>query len=148
MNEQSELIFNKEVLNQEYELGTFNVTKQMIQDLAYSIGDTSGSSSEKESHPGGKLVAPTLLPSLFAKFEGPENLDLQFEGVDYMAGQYFEPKAPVESGDVLKCVARVKAVYKKTGRSGPMVFVVREHRFINQRGVIVAIVGLSNVRRK
>ena len=54
----------------------------------------------------------------------------------------------MESGDVLKCVARVKAVYKKTGRSGPMVFVVREHRFINQRGVIVAIVGLSNVRRK
>ena len=89
-----------------------------------------------------------MIATIFAKFEGPDDLNLAFEGFDYMAGQYIEPEALVRAGDVLTCVARVKSVYKKTGRSGPMAFVVREHTFTNQRGETVARVGMSTVRRK
>lgn len=130
------MTFNKSVLNEEYDLGNFEVTGDMIRD--FNEGTGSGDGTE----------APALIATLFAKFEGPDNLDLEFEGFDYMAGQYVEPGTCVRAGDVLTCVARVKSVYKKTGRSGPMAFVVREHTFTNQRGETVARVGMSTVRRK
>ena len=138
MTQQDELTFNKRVLDEEYNLGTFEVTAEMIRDFH----DGTGAGSD------GGAEAPALIATLFAKFEGPEDLDLAFEGFDYMAGQYIEPGSAVRAGDVLSCVARVKSVYKKTGRSGPMAFVVREHTFTNQRGETVARVGMSTVRRK
>ena len=136
MTQQDELTFNKRVLDEEYSLGSFEVTVDMIRDFNESTGVENGTE------------APALISTLFAKFEGPEDLNLEFEGFDYMAGQYIEPEASVKAGDVLTCVARVKSVYRKTGRSGPMAFVVREHTFTNQRGETVARVGMSTVRRK
>lgn len=130
------MTFNKSVLNEEYNLGNFEVTWEMIRDFNEGTGSEEGAE------------APALIATLFAKFEGPDNLDLEFEGFDYMAGQYLEPETSVRAGDVLTCIARVKSVYKKTGRSGPMAFVVREHTFTNQRGETVARVGMSTVRRK
>ena len=138
MTQQDELTFNKSVLNEEYNLGTFKVTEDMIRDFFASTGAEGDHGTE----------APALIVTLFANFEGPEDLNLEFEGFDYMAGQYIEPEASVKAGDVLTCVARVKSVYKKTGRSGPMAFVVREHTFTNQHGETVARVGMSSVRRK
>ena len=136
MTQQDELLFNKSVLDEEYNLGNFEVTGEMIRDFHEGTG--SGDGSE----------APALIATLFANFEGPDDLNLDFEGFDYMAGQYLEPGTSVRAGDVLTCVARVKSVYKKTGRSGPMAFVVREHTFTNQHGETVARVGMSTVRRK
>ena len=97
--------FNKSVLNEEYNLGTFKVTEDMIRDFLASTGAEGDHGTE----------APALIATLFANFEGPEDLNLEFEGFDYMAGQYIEPEASVKAGDVLTCVARVKSVYKKTG---------------------------------
>lgn len=148
MVEQDGLEFNRKVLNREYPAGTFHVTRELILDFAQGIGETDPSYTDEKSVPDGLLSAPLLLVSLFAKFEGPEDLNLKFEGHDYLAGQYIEPLGVVRSGDALTCTAKIKSVYKKTGRSGPMAFVVREHLFINQRGEKVAIVGLSMVRRK
>ncbi len=136
MTQEDELTFNKRVLDEEYNLGSFEVTEDTIRNFNQSTG------SDNDSE------APALISTLFAKFEGPDDLNLAFEGFDYMAGQYIEPESPVKAGDVLTCVARVKSVYKKTGRSGPMAFVVREHTFTNQRGETVARVGMSTVRRK
>ena len=136
MTQQDELTFNKRVLDEEYNLGSFEVTADTIRDFNQSTGGD------------GASEAPALISTLFAKFEGPDDLELEFEGYDYMAGQYVEPETSVKAGDVLTCVARVKSVYKKTGRSGPMAFVVREHTFTNQHGETVARVGMSTVRRK
>lgn len=130
------MAFNKRVLDEEYNLGSFEVTGQTIKDFNEGTGADGGAE------------ASALIATIFAKFEGPDDLNLAFEGFDYMAGQYIEPEASVKAGDVLTCVARVKSVYKKTGRSGPMAFVVREHTFTNQRGETVARVGMSTVRRK
>ena len=138
MTQQDELTFNKRVLDEEYNLGSFEVTAKMIRDFNDGTGEGADSGAE----------ASALIATIFAKFEGPDDLNLTFEGFDYMAGQYIEPEASVRAGDVLTCVARVKSVYKKTGRSGPMAFVVREHTFTNQRGETVARVGMSTVRRK
>ena len=138
MTQQDELTYNKGVLDEEYNLGTFQVTEAIIRDFheGTGVGDANG------------LQAHALISTLFANFDGPDDLNLDFEGFDYLAGQYIEPHTPVQAGDTLTCVARVKSVYKKTGRSGPMAFVVREHTFTNQRGETVARVGMSSVRRK
>ena len=142
------VVFDRSVLGQEVDGGTFEVTREKVVAFARAVGETNPIYTDEKSAPDGPLFAPPLLVSLFAKFEGPEDLNLKFEGHDYLAGQYIEPLGVVRAGDALTCTAKIKSVYKKTGRSGPMAFVVREHLFINQRGEKVAVVGLSMVRRK
>ena len=44
-------------------------------------------------------------------------------------------------------VDRIAQVYEKTGRSGNMIFIVRESELTNQRGEKVAVVRQSLIRR-
>ena len=148
MVEQDGLEFNREVLNREYPAGTFHVTRELILDFARGIGETNPIYTDETAARLGWLFAPPRLVRRCAKCVGPEALTLRCGGHDYMAGQYIEPLGVVRAGDLLTCTARIKSVYKKTGRSGPMAFVVREHLFVNQRGEKVAVVGMSTVRRK
>ena len=147
MTEQTTLEFNRDVLGKEYDLGSFKVTNEMIRHFATGAGEKDPAYTDEKAAPDGNLPAPLLVVALFARFEGPKDLNLKFEGPAYMAGQYIEPLLPIKAGDVLTGKARIKAVYAKTGRSGPMAFVVREHTFVNQRGQTVAVVGMSEVRR-
>ena len=93
-------------------------------------------------------MAPPTIISLFSKAIEPADLNVAFDGTSYLAGQWVEPKLPIRAGDILKATDTVKDVYKKTGRSGPMLFVVVETSFTNQHGDLVGIVGWSSVRRK
>jgi hypothetical protein len=43
---------------------------------------------------------------------------------------------------------RITDVYEKTGRTGKMVFIVRETTYENQKGEKVAVVEQSQVRRE
>ena len=53
--------------------------------------------------------------------------------------QEFEFLKPIFAGDVLTAVSRITDVYEKAGRrGGPMMFVVAETGFTNQRGEAVA----------
>ena len=58
------------------------------------------------------------------------------------------PLLPVRPGDTLTCTARVTDVYRKTGRTGDMAFIVVQHNFRNQRDELVARAGRSHVRRR
>ena len=150
MPEQQTLEFNRSVLEKEYPQGTFKVTKELLLDFARSVGETNPLYTDEKAAlegPYGGLIAPPCLATLFAQADEPENLDLKFDGTTYNAGQWVESKALIKVGDILTCTARVKDVYKKTGRSGPMAFVVMEHTLINQRGEVAAVVGVSTVRR-
>jgi hypothetical protein len=44
-------------------------------------------------------------------------------------------------------VDRIAEVYEKTGRSGNMIFIVRESELTNQHGETVAVVRQSLIRR-
>ncbi|GIX47486.1 MAG: hypothetical protein KatS3mg131_1697 [Candidatus Tectimicrobiota bacterium] len=55
--------------------------------------------------------------------------------------------APIRPGDTITGVDRIAEVYEKTGRSGNMIFVVRESELTNQRGEKVAVIRQSLIRR-
>ena len=54
---------------------------------------------------------------------------------------------PIRAGDTITGVDRIAQVYEKTGRSGSMIFIVRESALTNQRGEKVAVVRQSLIRR-
>lgn len=127
------------------------MTRELILDFVEGVGETNPIFTDTKAaseQADDELLAPPMLVAVFANFDEPEDLALKFEGHNYMAGQYIEPMAPIKAGDALTCTAQVTNVYQKTGRSGPMAFVVIEHSFVNQRGEKVAVVGLSSVRRQ
>jgi hydroxyacyl-ACP dehydratase HTD2-like protein with hotdog domain len=55
--------------------------------------------------------------------------------------------APVRPGDTITGVDRIAEVYEKTGRSGNMIFIVRESELTNQYGTKVAVIRQSLIRR-
>ncbi|MCH8088460.1 MAG: MaoC family dehydratase N-terminal domain-containing protein [Chloroflexi bacterium] len=149
--EKDNLEFNREVLGKVYHRATYTVTKDLILGFSLSVGETNPLFTDEEAAargPYGGLIAPPALVASFLRAEEPEDLDLKFDGTLFMAGQWVEPLAPIRAGDLLTCTARVTDVYKKTGRSGEMVFVVVEHTFVNQMGETVARAGRSSVRRR
>ena len=46
---------------------------------------------------------------------------------------------PIRVGDVLTGRSKITDIYQKEGRSGPLIFVVRETTFTNQRGELVLV---------
>ena len=143
--------FNKEVLAKEYDTGTYTVSRELILNYARAVGETNPLYIDEDAAsagPFGEIVAPPTLPITFVDDWEPPDLCLSIDGTLYLAGQWVEPLAPIKAGDTLRAISRVKRVYAKTGRSGPMVFVDKETSFTNQRGVEVARVGCSNVWRR
>ncbi len=57
--------------------------------------------------------------------------------------EYFRP---VYLGDTLTSQTRIADIYERQGRSGPMVFVVTETAYTNQRGELVAIARQTGIR--
>ena len=61
--------------------------------------------------------------------------------------QEFEIFRPVQPGQTYLCRPRVVDIYEKTGRSGPMAFVVRETTITDSTNEIVATMrGVTIVR--
>lgn len=145
MAQQQTLEFNQKIFEREYPIGEFEVTKELLQDFVFGVAETNPRFIDGTST---VVSAPPAFVGLFTQWLEPTELELKFEGVDFLAGQWVEPVGPIRPGDLLKCTARVKEVYQKTGRSGPMVFIVMEYRFVNQNGELTAIAGVSHVRRK
>jgi len=59
--------------------------------------------------------------------------------VGLYAGDDFEFFASVEPGDTLTCREKVVDIYERQGRSGHLIFVVREKGFTNQHGDLVLV---------
>ena len=62
-------------------------------------------------------------------------------------GNRFEHMEPVMVGDRITATGRVVDVYEKTGSSGPMLFIIFETEYVNQRGRTVARVRGTAIRR-
>ncbi|MCH8088324.1 MAG: MaoC family dehydratase N-terminal domain-containing protein [Chloroflexi bacterium] len=143
--------FNRAVLGKEYDGGTYTVTRQAIRNYVEAICETNPLYTGQGPEPRGPcpdVIAPPPLLITFIDDWEPPDLDLKFDGTLYLAGYWIEPLEPVRPGDELRATIRVVDVYPKTGRSGPMVFLVKEAVFTDQRGRQVARVGSSSVWRK
>jgi acyl dehydratase len=62
-------------------------------------------------------------------------------------GTEIEFHAPMRLGDTLTGRCKILDIYQKEGRSGPLIFVVRETRYTNQHGEIVVIEKAATILR-
>jgi acyl dehydratase len=142
--------FDQSILGKEFVLGTFQVTEDMMLAYAQAVGETSPQYVDPEAakHTGsGGLVAPPIFYDVFRAEQMPDP-KVQFGKISFNAGQHCEFYAPIRPGDTITLKARITDVYEKTGRTGKMVFIIRETTYENQKGEKVAVVEQSQVRRE
>jgi len=142
--------FDRTILAKEFVLGTFQVTAEMIQAFAQAVGDTDPRYMDAETAPHGPsagLIAPPIFYDVFRADQVPDP-KVKFGKVTFNAGQRCEFYAPIRPGDTITMKTRITDVYEKTGRTGKMVFIVRETTYENQQGEKVAMVEQSQVRRE
>jgi acyl dehydratase len=142
--------FDRSILGKEFVLGTFQVSADMMQAFAQAVGETSPQyvdpAAAKNTASGG-LVAPPIFYDVFRADQFPDP-KVQFGKVTFNAGQRCEFYAAIRPGDTITMKTRITDVYEKTGRTGKMVFIVRETTYENQKGEKVAVVEQSQVRRE
>jgi acyl dehydratase len=142
--------FDQSILGKEFVLGSFHVTEDMIKAFARAVGETSPQyvdpeAAKKTASEG--LIAPPIFYDVFRADQIPDP-KVKFGKVSFNAGQRCEFHAPIRPGDTITMKARVTDIYEKTGRTGKMVFIVRETTYENQKGEKVAVVEQSQVRRE
>jgi acyl dehydratase len=135
---------NKALVGREFAPFVVSVERGKIKEFARAIGDLNpfylddrvGQASE-----WGDIVAPPTFMTTFRDAAG-DNADFLRElGTDISrllhGEQEFELHRPLRPGDTLLCRSRIVDIYEKTGRSGPMGFVVREMVATDRAGDIV-----------
>ncbi|MGE3540638.1 MAG: MaoC family dehydratase N-terminal domain-containing protein [Candidatus Tectimicrobiota bacterium] len=146
-----EIIYERDLLGVEHHIGTFPITADMILAFAAATGEThplySDAAYAAASEYGALLAPPTFSNMFVEGFRRPD-IRLEFGDLTLFANQAIEPLAPIKAGDTVEARTKLTDVYAKTGRSGPMVFIVWETRFINQHGTTVLLVQDSFVRRQ
>ncbi len=148
--EDPDVKYDRSLLGVDADMGSFEVTREMIVGFARSTGETNpvyfddevGRSSEYRS-----IIAPPTFCNMFVGGGTRPDIKLEFGDLNLFAGQSIECLAPVRPNDTLRASTKLKDVYAKTGRSGKMVFAVWETCFTNQDGKTVALVEESFVRR-
>jgi acyl dehydratase len=137
-------------LGKEFDRYTYPVTHQEIREFAASLGDTNRLYTDEEyakttSYSG--MIAPPTFCVVFRSHAMLPDLKLSYGKRGFDGGKECEFFAPIRPGDTITGVDRIAQVYEKTGRSGNMIFIVRESELTNQHGEKVAVVRQSLIRR-
>ena len=146
-----ELEYDRSLHGKEHVAGPFEVTNEMIQDFASSVGESNPvfvdeAAALKAGYRG--LVAPPTFCSVLVHRVSLPDINLKFGRTHMHAGQRVKPKGPIIAGDSVTVSAQLKDVYPKTGCSGTMVFTVWETTFRNQDGMVVAEIQESMATRE
>ena len=123
---------NKGVVGKEYAPFVVTVERGKIKEFARAIGDLNpfylddrvGQASE-----WGDIIAPPTFATTFRDEAASEAFfrDLGIDISRVLHGeQEFELARPIQPGHSYLCRSRIVDIYEKTGKSGPMAFVVRE----------------------
>jgi acyl dehydratase len=116
-----------------------HVTRELIADFCAAVGETNPLYTDPEAAkagPHGGLVAPPSLAAIFGDGESIFRNYPEFDTRRLLAGIDAEFLEPIRAGDWITTVSRVKEIYEKTGRSGPMLFVVISSVLRRQTGEI------------
>jgi acyl dehydratase len=145
---------NTSVKGKEYPPYTVTVERGRIKDFARAIGDLNpfylddrvGAASEF-----GDVIAPPTFAITFRDEQADTATFLKDLGVDISrilhGEQEFELHRPVVAGETFLCRPRVTDIYEKSGKSGPMAFVVRETYVTDRSNELVATLrGVTVVR--
>jgi acyl dehydratase len=137
-------------LGKEFDRYSYSVTKEEIVEFAQSIGETNPLYTDEayaKTTPYGGLIAPPTFCIVFRSYARLPDLKLNYGKRGFDGGKECTFLAPIRPGDTITGVDRIAQVYEKTGRSGNMIFIVRESELTNQRGEKVAVVRQSLIRR-
>lgn len=91
------------------------------------------------------LAPPTFLLSFRAALEVPA---VPFGSTSLNGANAIELIHPVWSGDEITAQAEISDVSATRGRSGPMLLIERQTRYVNQDGVLVAVSKGTSIRRE
>ena len=145
---------NKALLGKEYPPYAVTVERGKIKEFARAIGnddplyldDRVGAASA-----WGDVIAPPTFSITFRDEAADTTAFLKELGTDISrilhGEQEFEIFRPLQPGQTYLCRAKIVDIYEKTGRSGPMAFVVRETSIADGSNEIVATMrGVTVVR--
>jgi acyl dehydratase len=121
--------------------GPITVSDQDVRRFCELLGETNPLFLEEEAArrgPYGQLVAPPSFAVTFRDVGHFADELFRLGKLGFDAGKDIEFVRPIRPGDQITATSRVARIYEKTGRSGPMVFVVVRSTLTNQRGEIVA----------
>jgi len=136
---------NTALIGKEYPPYPFTVERGKIKEFARAIGDLNpcylddrvGAASE-----WGDLIAPPTFAVTFRDETADTGAMLRDLGADISrilhGDQEFELFRPLQPGQTYLCRARIVDIYEKSGRSGPMAFVVRETTITDRTNDVVA----------
>jgi acyl dehydratase len=142
---------DKSIKGKEYPPYVVTVERGKIKEFARAIGDLSpfylddavGHASE-----WGDIIAPPTFPTTFREDSGTLLRDLGVDISRLLHGeQEFEHLKPIRPGETYLCRSKIVDVYAKTGRSGPMAFVVRETAVTDADNEVVVIMRQTTVIR-
>ncbi len=145
---------NMNMKGKEFAPYTVTVERGKIKEFARAIGDLSpfyldddvGRASE-----WGDIVAPPTFPIAFRDDAYDSGQFLKDLGTDISrllhGEQEFEHYLPIQPGETYLCRSKVTDIYEKSGRSGPMAFVVRETSITNRDNDVVAVMRAITVIR-
>ena len=137
-------------IGKEFDRYTYEVTKEEIATFAEALGETDPlylDEAYARTTPHGGLIAPPTFCVVFRSRAHLPDLKLNYGARGFDGGKECEFFAPIHAGDTITGIDRIAQVYEKTGRSGSMIFIVRESELINQHGKTVAVVRQSLIRR-
>lgn len=136
----------EEWLDREFDEKKFKIKAEPAAEFAIACGEVDPRYTDP-SH--ADFRAPT---SFTAQFTGgrifPEVLSpLVKKSYPFDAGKCVEAHGVIRADDILVGKSKIHDVYEKTGRSGPMLFLVHRMTFTNQSDELVSIVDWRMVIR-
>ena len=135
---------NKSLVGKEYPPFVVTVERGRIKEFARAIGDLNpfylddrvGQASE-----WGDIIAPPTFATTFRDENADTAAFLRELGTDISrvlhGEQEFEMVRPIQPGQTYTCRTRILDIYEKTGKSGPMAFIVREMAITDRQNEIV-----------
>jgi acyl dehydratase len=136
---------NTALIGKAYPPYPVTVERGRIKDFARAIGDLNPFYVDDRvgaASPWGDVIAPPTFAVTFRDETADTGALLKDLGTDISrllhGEQEFELHRPMKPGETLLCCARIVDIYEKTGKSGPMAFVVRETTVTDRANEIVA----------
>jgi len=103
------------------------VTRDLILAFCKAVGEKNPRSLGRRADgafDNAEIEAPLSFAAIFGDGENIFSHYPAFNTRRLLAGIDLEFLAPIRAGDSITTISRIKEVYEKTGRSGPMVFIV------------------------
>lgn len=145
---------DRSVKGKEYPPFVIHVERGKIKEFARAIGDLSPfylDDAVGRASQWGDIIAPPTFPATFRDESYDTGALLKELGTDISrvlhGEQEFEHFKPIRPGDTFLCRTRIADIYEKSGKSGPMAFVVREMAVTDgENDIVVKVRHITVIR--